>query len=96
MHPCPHLASVADADPVARTRGCEECLATGGTWVHLRQCLECGRVGCCDQSPNRHATGHFRALQHPVIRSFEPGETWRWCFIDEAVEDLDFDEDADL
>ena len=63
--------------------GCEDCLRTGGRWVHLRICLECGHVGCCDQSPNRHATKHFHATQHPLMRSFEPGEEWGWCFADE-------------
>ena len=66
------------------TKGCEECLKTGDTWVHLRMCLECGHVGCCDSSKNRHARAHFHATQHPLIRSAEHGEDWRWCFIDEV------------
>ena len=79
---CEHLLEVEDAVP--RTDGCEECLAIGGRWVHLRKCLTCGHVGCCDQSPNRHATAHFRTGGHPVIRSHEPGETWVWCYVDEV------------
>ncbi|HEX6139984.1 MAG TPA: UBP-type zinc finger domain-containing protein [Candidatus Limnocylindria bacterium] len=63
--------------------GCHECLQTGGEWVHLRMCLSCGHVGCCDQSPNRHATGHFRESAHPAVQSVEPGEDWRWCYADE-------------
>ena len=69
------------------SKGCEDCLKTGDSWVHLRMCLECGHVGCCDDSPNQHATRHFLATEHPVIRSFEPGETWRWCYIDETYLD---------
>jgi hypothetical protein len=68
--------------------GCQECLATGATdgqWVHLRLCLTCGHVGCRDDSPNRHASGHFAESAHPVIRSFEPGEDWRWCFVDQQL-----------
>ena len=64
--------------------GCEECLATGSWWVHLRLCLECGHVGCCDNSPNRHATKHWHKTHHPVIVSFEPGENWVWCYADEV------------
>ncbi len=62
--------------------GCRECLQTGGTWVHLRLCLICGHVGCCDSSPNRHATAHFHRTGHPVIRSYEPGEDWGYCYVD--------------
>ena len=69
------------------TKGCEECLRTGDRWVHLRVCLECGHVGCCDQSKNKHATRHFHATGHPVMRSDEPGETWAWCYVDEVVKD---------
>jgi uncharacterized UBP type Zn finger protein len=65
------------------TKGCEECLKIGDTWVHLRMCLECGKVGCCDSSKNRHATAHFHSDGHPIMRSIEPGEDWRWCYIDE-------------
>jgi hypothetical protein len=80
---CEHFDFVANASP--RSRGCEECLLTGDTWVHLRVCLTCGQVGCCDSSKNRHATRHFWASQHPIVGSLEPGETWRWCYIDEIV-----------
>jgi hypothetical protein len=62
--------------------GCEDCLKIGASWVHLRICTECGHVGCCDESPHRHATQHFRHARHPIIRSFEPGEVWGWCYAD--------------
>jgi uncharacterized UBP type Zn finger protein len=65
--------------------GCEDCLAMGGVWLHLRICLECGHVGCCDSSPNRHATAHSQSSGHPLMRSLEPGETWSWCFVDELA-----------
>ena len=65
-------------------KGCEECLQTGSGWVHLRLCLSCGHVGCCDSSKNKHATAHFHATGHPLIQSFEPGEDWIWCYVDEA------------
>ena len=82
---CTHLESAGDPQP--RTpNGCEECLKIGSAWVHLRLCLECGHVGCCDSSPNRHATKHFHATKHPVIQSFQPGERWRWCYIDEIIQ----------
>jgi uncharacterized UBP type Zn finger protein len=79
----PHLSWIREVTPSAD--GCEDCLRIGDRWVHLRLCLTCGHVGCCDSSPNRHATKHFVASQHPIIQSFEPGEDWRWCYIDEAV-----------
>ena len=66
-------------------QGCEECLRNGGRWVHLRQCLICGHVGCCDQSENKHATKHFHHTGHPIIRSFEPGEDWRYCYVDDVL-----------
>lgn len=79
---CEHIARIESVEP--RTPdGCEECLAIGSEWVHLRLCLTCGHVGCCDDSPNRHATKHFHNTQHPVIQSFEPGEDWLWCYVDE-------------
>ena len=82
---CEHLRdlpSIVDAN----TPGvCEECVAEGGTWVHLRLCLSCGHVGCCDSSPRRHATAHHHATEHPVVRSAEPGESWRWCYVDELT-----------
>ena len=68
----------------ARTKGCEECLKMGDTWLHLRMCLECGHVGCCDSSKNRHARAHFHETQHPLIQSAERGEDWRWCYLDET------------
>jgi uncharacterized UBP type Zn finger protein len=71
----------------ANTKGCEECLKTGSTWVHLRICLVCGHVGCCDQSPNRHATKHFHQTDHAMMRSGEPFETWGWCYVDEEMFD---------
>ena len=78
---CKH---VVDIEPTApRTQGCEECQKTGSEWVHLRLCLACGHVGCCDSSPGRHATKHFHHAGHPVIASFEPGERWAWCYVDE-------------
>ena len=84
MTMCEHLLKAAD--PAPRTpEGCEECLAAGGRWVHLRRCLECGHIGCCDSSPQKHATKHFHATSHPVMQSFEPGEEWKWCFVDNAM-----------
>ena len=81
---CAHIAQVKGHEPLTPD-GCEDCLATGGTWVHLRLCLDCGHVGCCDNSPNRHATKHFHSTRHPVIRSFEPGEDWGYCYLDEVM-----------
>ena len=78
---CEHLTQAENAP--ARTRGCEECLKTGDTWVHLRRCLHCGQVGCCDSSKNKHATKHYHSTKHPVVQSMEPGEAWRWCYADE-------------
>ncbi len=78
---CTHLSQVREVAP--GSEGCEDCLKIGGRWVHLRLCMECGHVGCCDSSPNRHATKHFHATRHPVIKSFEPGEEWGWCYADE-------------
>lgn len=82
---CNHVNGLHPMPPA--TPGCEECLATGDWWVHLRLCLSCGHVGCCDESPNRHATRHFGQAKHPVIASWEPGERWAWCYVDE----IDFD-----
>ncbi len=79
---CTHLAMIRDVTP--GTDGCEECLEIGDTWVHLRLCLTCGHVGCCDQSKNRHATAHFGTTSHPLIRSAERGEDWLWCYDDEV------------
>ncbi|WP_126583428.1 UBP-type zinc finger domain-containing protein [Tengunoibacter tsumagoiensis] len=80
---CTHISHAGTATP--HSSGCEECLRTGDSWVHLRLCLECGHVGCCDSSKNKHATKHFHATNHPVIQSIEPGEDWRWCYIDEVI-----------
>jgi len=80
-----HLQQIGE-DIKARTpNGCEECLKIGSDWVHLRLCLTCGNVGCCDSSPNKHATKRFRATEHPPIRSFEPGEDWEYCYIDDNI-----------
>lgn len=79
---CAHLGEIEQ--PAPRTPGgCEECLQTGDRWVHLRLCETCGHVGCCDSSPNKHATKHFRATEHPIVKSFEKGENWGWCYVDE-------------
>jgi uncharacterized UBP type Zn finger protein len=79
---CPHLEAAASRRRGVHpgTHGCEECLAMGGEWVHLRLCLTCGHVGCCDQSPNRHATRHHHETRHPVVRSYEPDEAWAYCY----------------
>jgi Na+/H+ antiporter len=82
---CEHLAAAPVAVRPRTPQGCERCLAEGTHWVHLRLCLTCGRVGCCDSSPQRHATAHFHEAEHPVMRSFESGEAWRWCYVDEQV-----------
>jgi uncharacterized UBP type Zn finger protein len=86
---CEHLAAAQKrTSPVhPSSHGCKECLESGDGWVHLRLCLTCGHVGCCDSSPNRHATRHFHATRHPVIRSYEPGESWGWCYVDEETSD---------
>jgi len=78
----PHLAIIRPVAPPVR-RACEECLRLGTPWVHQRQCLTCGQVGCCDSSPMRHARGHAGSTGHVVVRSIEPGEDWRWCYVDE-------------
>ena len=84
--PCTHLDQIHDVAP--RTPdGCEECLEQGDTWVHLRLCKSCGHVGCCDSSRNKHATQHFHATGHPIVQSFEPGEDWRWCYVDRVMLD---------
>ena len=84
MASCTHL-DAATRDPEPRTPGgCEDCLRSGGRWVHLRLCMGCGHVGCCDSSPNRHASAHASQAGHPVVRSAEPGESWLWCYVDEV------------
>jgi hypothetical protein len=89
---CTHLDQIADVAPSGN--GCVECLLIGGSWVHLRRCAECGHIGCCDNSPNRHATAHFHGSGHPLIQSFEPGEDWFWCYVDELFFELDGYEDS--
>ena len=85
---CAHVADLRPVTPSAE--GCEDCLAIGDTWFHLRLCLICGHMGCCDTSKNKHATKHFAATHHAVVRSAEPGETWAWCYVDEVFfEELD-------
>jgi Zn-finger in ubiquitin-hydrolases and other protein len=79
---CAHLGEIHDVQPDS-DKGCGDCLREGSHWVHLRECLVCGHVGCCDNSPRKHATAHFHATSHPVIRSIEPGEAWAWCYPDE-------------
>ena len=83
---CKHLSAVK-TEHQNTPNGCEECLKMGDTWVHLRLCRACGHVGCCDDSKNKHATKHFHKLKHPVMQSFQPGESWRWCFVDELFEE---------
>jgi uncharacterized UBP type Zn finger protein len=80
---CTHLDEVDDVTP--SSAGCEDCIPIGARWVHLRVCMVCGHVGCCDSSPNRHATAHFHGTTHPLIQSYEPGEDWWWCFLDEVA-----------
>jgi uncharacterized UBP type Zn finger protein len=82
MNYCAHSTDLAPVPP--RGEGCEECLRTGSDWVHLRLCLTCGHVGCCDSSPGQHATRHFHQTNHPVMASFEPDERWAWCYVDSA------------
>lgn len=79
---CSHLDQINDVTPNTPD-GCEECLESGDSWISLRLCLTCGHVGCCDSSKNTHATKHHHATGHPIIRSFQPGEEWRWCYVDE-------------
>ncbi len=81
---CTHIIAVTTVKH-AKRHECEECVKIGGQWVHLRECMVCGKIGCCDNSPNRHATAHFEETGHPLIRSAEPGEEWSWCYIDEAM-----------
>ncbi|HVH52435.1 MAG TPA: UBP-type zinc finger domain-containing protein [Gaiellaceae bacterium] len=80
---CTHLDEIEYPTLPAQIAGCEECLKTGGWWVHLRMCQICGKIGCCDNSPSKHATAHFHETSHPIIRSAEPGEDWSWCYVDE-------------
>lgn len=81
---CKHLSDLRLAEP-STDEGCEDCLVIGSSWVHLRLCMACGHVGCCDSSPHRHASAHFHDTAHPVIESFEPGERWAFCYVDEMM-----------
>src|ERR1700674_3877421 len=81
MQECDHVDQIREV--TASADGCEDCLRMGGRWVHLRLCMICGHVGCCDNSPHKHATAHFKRTGHPIMRSFEPGEDWGWCYVDE-------------
>jgi CPA1 family monovalent cation:H+ antiporter len=82
---CEHLRAAPLMVAPRTPGGCEECLRDGTTWVHLRLCLRCGHVGCCDSSVGKHASLHFEECRHPVMRSIEPGEAWRWCFLDQHL-----------
>jgi CPA1 family monovalent cation:H+ antiporter len=81
---CPHTAGLEPVEPVT-PEGCDECRQAGTRWVHLRMCLSCGHIGCCDSSVGRHAAVHFTDTDHPVVRSFERGEDWRWCYVDRSL-----------
>lgn len=80
---CTHVQQIREVSPSGD--GCAECLKLGWSWVHLRMCLTCGHVGCCDSSRGKHATKHFHQAQHPIVQSIEPGENWRWCYVDELM-----------
>jgi hypothetical protein len=86
MDGCSHLTSIKKVTPSAR--GCEECLKMGSSWLHLRLCRSCGHVGCCDQSPNKHATAHFHAVHHPIIEGYDPPEGWGYCYVDDVFIEL--------
>jgi Zn-finger in ubiquitin-hydrolases and other protein len=81
---CTHTDQIKIVELPEQIAGCEDCLAAGGQWVHLRMCMTCAKIGCCDSSPNKHATKHAHAADHPILRSAEPGEDWAWCVIDET------------
>jgi hypothetical protein len=82
---CSHLDQISVTDLPPSIAGCEDCLAIGGSWVHLRMSMSCGKIGCCDSSPNRHASRHAREGTHPIARSAQPGEDWSWCYVDEVM-----------
>jgi uncharacterized UBP type Zn finger protein len=86
MARCSHRDQIRDVTP--HTRGCEQCLKMGDFWVHLRLCMTCGHVGCCDSSKNKHATKHFHSTRHPIVKSIEQGENWGWCYVDEVEVDF--------
>ena len=82
---CGHVDQISVTELPVPIAGCEDCLAMGSRWVHLRMCMSCGKIGCCDSSPNRHASGHAQEAGHPIARSAEPGEDWSWCYVDEVM-----------
>ena len=82
---CTHTGQIEFGELPAQIAGCEDCLEIGARWVHLRMCTTCGKIGCCDSSPNKHATKHARETDHPIVRSAEPGEDWFWCYVDEVM-----------
>ena len=86
---CSHLDQIQVTDLPDEIEGCEECLKAGDRWVHLRECMVCGKIGCCDNSPNRHATAHFHNAAHPIIQSYEPGEDWWYCYVDDLGFEVD-------
>ncbi len=83
--PCTHMDQIEVVELPAEIAGCEDCLAIGGRWLHLRMCMTCGKIGCCDSSPNRHARAHAAAADHPIVRSAEKGEDWSYCFVDDVA-----------
>ena len=85
MSECTHVDQIDEDVEPQTPQGCGECMKIGGRWVHLRLCLTCGEVNCCDSSPNRHATKHFHASSHPLVQSFQPGEDWIWCYVDQLT-----------
>lgn len=85
MPTCSHIDSIEYLEPPGEIAGCEECLKLGMSWVHLRICQSCAHIGCCDNSPGKHATAHYEATAHPLMRSAEPGEDWSWCYVDEVM-----------
>jgi len=82
---CTHLDTIEFVEIPDDIAGCEECLKIEGWWVHLRMCMECGKIGCCDDSPNKHASKHAGDASHPIVKSAEPGEDWSWCYVDEVM-----------
>jgi uncharacterized UBP type Zn finger protein len=85
---CSHLDRIREVTP-SSMEGCSDCLEIGADWVHLRMCLTCGRVSCCDSSPNRHASKHAAEHDHPLANSFEPGENWTWCYVDDVALEIE-------
>ena len=92
MADCTHVSTVPGAAPI--DQGCTDCIPIGGRWVHLRRCVACGHIGCCDSSPNRHATAHHRTTSHPLVQSFEPSENWYWCYTDDAYFEISGETDS--